>query len=140
MKIVALILGLAAAGAAVAGVVANAGSSPKTVKVTEKEFSIALSRTPSAGAVSFVVHNSGRYPHALSVAGPGVARRTPLIRPGASATLKVTLRTGRYSLWCPVPGHAAKGMKASFTVAGGTTGPAPGTSTGSGGGGGPAWG
>jgi len=43
-----------------------------------------------------------------------------MIKPGKSAALVVDLRSGRYALWCPVPGHAAQGMKATLTVGGAT--------------------
>jgi Sulfocyanin (SoxE) domain len=118
-------------GAATAGVVARAGT-PKTIKVTEKEFRITLSsHEATAGRVRFVVRNTGKYPHALAISGAGVkVTKTPLIKPGKSAVLVVTLRSGRYSLWCPIPGHAAKGMKTALTLPGRTTGPpTPATST-----------
>jgi hypothetical protein len=34
--------------------------------------------------------------------------------------LLVTLKRGAYSLWCPIPGHAARGMKARLTTPGAT--------------------
>jgi uncharacterized cupredoxin-like copper-binding protein len=44
-------------------------------------------------------------------------KKTPLIRPEATARLTVTFRTkGRYPYVCTVPGHAAAGMKGVFTV------------------------
>ena len=139
MKIILLAV-VAVAGAASAGVVAHASASKTTIRVTEREFKIGLSaKSVPAGAVRFQITNTGRYPHALEVAGPGVTKRTPLIKPGASAVLAATLRAGSYSLWCPVPGHAAQGMKAALKVTGTSTaggsstgGTTTGTSTGSG--------
>lgn len=123
-------LALALAGAAVAGVVAHASADAKTIKVTEKEFKITVTGKPAKGADKFMIKNTGTYPHALAIAGPGIkSKRTPLIQPGKSAVLNVTLKSGSYTLWCPVPGHAAKGMKTAFKIAGATT-------TGGGGGGG----
>jgi hypothetical protein len=43
--------------------------------------------------------------------------------------LIVTLKKGAYSLWCPVPGHAAQGMKATLTAPGGAAGGGTGTTT-----------
>ena len=92
-----------------------------TITVTEREFKIALSsKTAKKGLVRLVVRNAGKYAHALSIKGAGVSKRTPLIKPGKSAVLLVTLRSGRYALWCPVPGHAAQGMKATLSLAGAT--------------------
>ena len=146
--ILATAFAVAVLGAATAGVVAHAGARAKTITVTEKEFHITVSAKKVApGSVRFVVKNTGKLSHALEIAGPGVkGKRTPLIKPGRSATLAVTLRAGTYTLWCPVPGHAALGMKTSLTVGGSSSGggAAATTTTGStsttSGGGGEAWG
>jgi uncharacterized cupredoxin-like copper-binding protein len=113
--------------------------------VTEKEFKIGLSaKKVAAGPVQFVVRNTGRYPHALAISGPGVKqKKTPTIRPGKTARLRVTLAAGTYTLWCPIPGHAARGMKTKLAVTGKSAAPAPTTTaetTTSSGGGGEAWG
>src|SRR5205823_4987979 len=42
--------------------------------------------------------------------------KTKLIQPGGSATLMVTLKAGKYELYCTVPGHEAAGMKLNITV------------------------
>jgi len=143
----AIAFAVALLGAAAAGVVAHAGASVKTIKVTEKEYRITVSGKPAAGSTRFTVKNAGRLSHALEISGPGTkGKRTPLIKPGKSATLTVTLRAGTYTLWCPVPGHAALGMKTSLTVGGTSSGggAAATTTTGStsttSGGGGEAWG
>jgi plastocyanin len=116
--IVAAALAAALAGAALAGVVAHKSATVKTITVSEKEFHISLSaRKGVVGADKFVIKNTGTYPHALAISGPGLKlKKTPLIKPGKSATLSVTLKSGTYAIWCPVPGHAAKGMKTSITV------------------------
>jgi plastocyanin len=116
MKIL-LLAALALAGAAVAGVVAHASASKTTIRATEREFKIGLSTThAAAGPVHFEIKNTGKYAHALSISGAGVKTKTKLIQPGKAAVLLVTLRSGAYSIWCPVPGHAALGMKAKVTV------------------------
>jgi plastocyanin len=118
MKIL-LLAALALAGAAVAGVVAQAGASKTTIRVTEREFKIGLSASHApSGPVRFEIKNTGKYPHALAISGAGVQTKTKLIQPGKSAVLLVTLKQGAYSLRCPVPGHAARGMKATVTVPG----------------------
>jgi hypothetical protein len=133
MKIL-LLAALAVAGAAVAGVVAQASPSKTTIRVAEREFKIGLSTTHAlAGRVRFEIKNTGKYPHALAISGAGVKTRTKLIQPGQSAVLLVTLKHGAYSLWCPVPGHAAQGMKATVTTPGasgsGTTTTSPATTS-----------
>jgi uncharacterized cupredoxin-like copper-binding protein len=146
--LMATVLAVALLGAAAAGVVAHASGSSKTIAVTEKEFKITLSpKKATPGSVVFSVRNVGKYTHALAIAGPGVStKKTAMIKPGKTATLKVSLKAGTYTLWCPVPGHAAKGMKTTLIVAGAAGGPTPpvtttdtGSSGGGGGGGGDAW-
>ena len=143
MKIIAL-AALALLGAGIAGVLAHAGSSKaQTVDVTLKDYSIGFStRKLKAGTVHFVVKNKGPHTHGFDLSGPGVAKAKlkALLKPGKSATLTVTLKSGKYSAWCPVPGHVAKGMKATVTASGGSVAPpvstAPDTTTS----GGAAWG
>jgi uncharacterized cupredoxin-like copper-binding protein len=142
---VAAVLAVALLGAGVAGVVAHASARTTTITVTEKEFKIGLSaKKVAAGPAQFVVHDTGHYPHALAISGPGVkTKKTPTIRPGKTARLRVTLAAGTYTLWCPIPGHAARGMKTRLTVTGTGAGAAATTTAGtttSSGGGGEAWG
>lgn len=119
-----LAVSLALAGAAVAAVVAKRTGASTTIKVTEREYRISLS-SPSAkaGSVTFVIHNAGKLTHKLDVAGGGLAKTagTPAVAPGATRKLTVTLSGGKVSLWCPVPGHAALGMKTSLKITGTTT-------------------
>ena len=63
-----------------------------------------------AGPVTFHVTNGGTIPHGFEVEGRGVEKETPLIQPGRAATLTVTLRPGRYELYCPVGGDSHKNL------------------------------
>lgn len=124
---------LALAGAAVAAVAAGGSAATATIKVTEREYHIGLSApTAKAGSVTFVVHNAGKIVHKLDLAGGGLKAtvRVPSIAPGATRRVTVKLTGGKLSLWCPVPGHAALGMKTSLKVSGTAAG-SGGTSTGS---------
>ena len=67
------------------------------------------------GKVTLTVRNTGKIQHDLVVSGPGGAK-TPLIDPGKTAKLTVTLAAGSYTLYCSVPGHRAAGMVAKLTV------------------------
>lgn len=108
---------LALAGAAVAALHGHAGT---TVKVTEREYHITLSKASlAAGTVTFAIHNAGKLAHGLALAGAGLKTvKIAHIAPGATRTLTVKVAGGTLSLWCPVPGHAALGMKASLAVKG----------------------
>ena len=41
---------------------------------------------------------------------------TPKLKPGKTASLTVTLKKGKASYLCTIPGHAAAGMKGVITV------------------------
>jgi uncharacterized cupredoxin-like copper-binding protein len=84
------------------------------VQVTEIEFKITLATpTVHSGTVTFDVKNAGKIQHDLAVQG---GPRTPLISPGQSAKLTVTLKKGSYTLYCTVPGHRQAGMVTKLTV------------------------
>ena len=91
----------------------TAMAKPTTVTVVAKEFSFKLSRKSApSGVVVFKVTNKGPLKHDFKIAG----KKTPLIKPGKSATLKMTLKKHKYRYLCTVAGHAAAGMKGTFTV------------------------
>jgi len=121
---VAVAIALALAGAALAAVMSHSASAATTIKVTEREYRLTLSRKLAvAGTVTFTVHNAGHMKHALAVAGAGLSRVKKLapIAPGKTRTLTVTFsKGGTVQVWCPVPGHAALGMKTSFKLGSGT--------------------
>jgi hypothetical protein len=132
------VLAATLAGAGAAGVVARAQVKVPTVAVTLREYRITAAKKLKAGKVTLAVANRGKVPHALSIAGPGVRRKTAILAPGKTAKLTVTLKDGSYSLWCPVRNHAALGMKLTATIGaapatgGGTTGGTTGATGGDG--------
>jgi plastocyanin len=114
-----LIAALASGGATVAHATRAHGAST-AVGVGEREFRIYPYRTKvPPGTVRFNVTNLGEDVHNLQVRGPHGyrSRTTPDIRSRDGYTLVAHLRqAGRYTLICTKAGHAARGMKASFTV------------------------
>lgn len=127
--LLAAALAVAVLGAAVAGVVAHADSTATTIRVTAREYHLTLTpKKANAGAVTIIVTNKGKLSHQIEIAGTGVNKKTKMIRPGKSATLKVTLQGGKYTIWCAVPGHAQLGMKTTLT---GTAAAAAGSGSGS---------
>jgi len=86
------------------------------VPVSEVEFKITLASTNfKAGEITFEAKNDGKIPHDLAI--KGTSDKTKLIPPGGIAELKVTLKPGKYELYCTVPGHEAAGMRLNITVA-----------------------
>jgi uncharacterized cupredoxin-like copper-binding protein len=92
----------------------QATATAATVQVKGGEFFFRLSTKSAAkpGKVTFVFTNIGHVLHDFSIQG----KTTPLIGPGKTAKLVVTLKKGKYRFLCTVPGHAAAGMKGVFTV------------------------
>lgn len=88
------------------------------VAVTAVDFRFELpSKTLSAGEHTFELENKGKAAHNLYVKGPGVGNKgTKTIQPGEKADLTVTLKKGRYELYCAVPGHKQLGMDVEVTV------------------------
>lgn len=111
---VALLLAAVVAAALVVLPIATAKTSGAsvTVKATSSLKFVLSTKSAKAGLVTFKVTNTGAIPHDFKIAG----KKTPLIGGHKSATLKVTLKKGKYTYLCTVPGHAAAGMKGVFTV------------------------
>ena len=95
-------------------------SNPRSVSVRSKEWSFTLSQ-PSvlAGEVRIQFDNRpAEDPHELAVLGddPGELWRTGLQGPGEVSARAYALEPGSYTLFCPLPEHEARGMKAVLTV------------------------
>lgn len=125
---------LAVAGAAAAALLGRTAAASTTIKVTEREYHIALSTTtPAAGTIVFKIHNAGHIAHQFDVSGGGLKSiaRAGTIKAGATKSFTVKLAGGTVKVWCPLPGHAALGMKATLKVKGatGATTPTPSPTT-----------
>jgi len=124
--------GAAARPAAPAPAAAQA-TAARSIAVTLKEFTVAP--RPSlgrAGRVTFRVSNAGKIKHefvvlrttkaadALKTGGrageAGNVGEIGDLQPGASKSLKLTLKPGHYALICNLPGHYLAGQHADFTV------------------------
>lgn len=102
---------------------APASGGPAHVQVTAEDteaFRFVLSR-PSvpAGKVIIEFVNHGQDEHnlnALEAAEGQDAGSIPNTAPGAHPTLTLQMKAGVYTLFCSLPGHEAKGMKATLHV------------------------
>lgn len=99
---------------------AVAAAAAQSVGIGEREFSIAVYRPKvRRGKVKLNVRNLGEDVHDLVVrrAGKRVGGLATIVKPGATATLRLTLRTtGTYRLICTVADHEARGMRATLRV------------------------
>ena len=69
-----------------------------------------------AGVIEFFVQNGGTVTHALAVETPHGTVRSDNVAAAATARLKVDLPPGRYTWYCPIDGHKAKGMSGTIRV------------------------
>ena len=90
--------------------------------------------TAKSGAVTIAMENpktTGKQ-HGIAVEGNGVDKDGPIVAPGKTATLRVSLKPGTYAFYCPFDGHEKAGMKGTLTVSGGSGGSASSSSSGGG--------
>ena len=116
VRIVTAVLVLAGLGVGAALVMPAFGAASKTVtvRVTASDFKFVLSKkSVPVGTVVFKVTNKGKIGHNFKIAG----KKTPLLGPGKSATLKVVFKKkGKFGYLCTVPGHAKLGMQGKLGV------------------------
>jgi hypothetical protein len=104
------LLACGTASAASSGVRSESASaeaaSPARLMVSASEWSLLLSRVSiKPGSARIQLYNAGEDAHDLRV------------RPvGKLTELRLKLRPGRYRLWCSLPEHAQRGMRATLTV------------------------
>jgi uncharacterized cupredoxin-like copper-binding protein len=109
----ALLIGLAACVIAVVPALGSrAATTTVTVRASEFKFVLSKRHAPK-GTVFFKVTNKGTIAHDFKING----KKTRLLPRGKSTTLKVIFsKAGKFRYLCTVPGHAAAGMKGTFTV------------------------
>jgi plastocyanin len=68
-----------------------------------------------AGKVTFNMKNTSPIGHNIALQGVGGAAGK-VVPQGQTSTFTVTLKPGKYTFYCQVPGHEAAGMKGTLTV------------------------
>ena len=76
------------------------------------------SLTAKAGKVTLQMSNpsSSGIQHGIAVEGNGVDQDGPIVQPGATSTLSVNLKPGKYDFYCPFDSHKQDGMTGTLTV------------------------
>lgn len=109
-----VVAGLAVSVAVGAGL---AGTTPKVVKITAKEFAFEPKevKVKAGQPVKLVLENKGVIEHDIVLDKLGV--KTSVIQPGKAAELTFTPKAkGRYPILCSVPGHKEAGMTGTLVV------------------------
>jgi hypothetical protein len=104
---------------ALLGAVPGEARAPGRLMVLADEHSLILSRQSIVrGPAVIQLMNRGEDPHDVKLRRIGGSRvaSLPETRSGALSEAEVHLRTGRYRLWCSLPGHRALGMRAHLRV------------------------
>jgi len=88
------------------------------VSVTEREYSLDPARVhlPRSGLIDLRVRNAGKRPHGLVLQTSVGKLQTGLIRPGATAEIRVRLRLGLYRWYSPIDSDRRRGMTGELVV------------------------
>ena len=54
--------------------------------------------------------------HGIALSGNGVNKTGKVVNPGKTTKVTATLKVGKYTYFCPVPGHKQAGMRGTLTV------------------------
>jgi uncharacterized cupredoxin-like copper-binding protein len=107
------IVALAVVPLAAAASAQRTATATVSVKAGEMYFKLSTKTLAKRAKVTFVVTNAGHLVHDFKIGG----KTTPLLQPGKTVRLVVTFtKKGSFPYECTVPGHAAAGMKGTFTV------------------------
>lgn len=69
-----------------------------------------------AGKVTIVMTNPVSLPHDVAIEGRGVDKKGPVVQKGGTSRVTATLKAGKYTFYCSVPGHREGGMVGTLTV------------------------
>jgi len=92
---------------------------PARVQVVAQEFSFSLSRHKvKAGKVIVELVNRGQDTHDLDIERVGSTHivHFPKVDPGHHVDKELTLKPGKYVLWCPIADHKQRGMQTTLRV------------------------
>jgi uncharacterized cupredoxin-like copper-binding protein len=125
----ALMMALGALAASVSGGGGTAAASTATAAAAR---TLKLTAVESGGSLRFSAHRlkarhgtvtitmtnprGDSFEHGIAIEGKGVRKRGRTVQPGGTSTVRATLKPGRYTFYCPVPGHRAAGMRGTLTV------------------------
>ena len=74
------------------------------------------SLSAKSGNVTITMDNPSSVPHGVAVEGNGVDKTGSVVNKGGTSTVTASLKPGKYTFYCPVPGHRQAGMEGTLTV------------------------
>ena len=72
--------------------------------------------TASAGKLTIVSINKASIPHNIALQGSGVNAIGAIVQGGGKSQISVTVKAGKYTFYCSVPGHRQAGMQGTLLV------------------------
>jgi uncharacterized cupredoxin-like copper-binding protein len=96
---------------------ASGGSTVRLAAVPGKLAFDTTSLKAKSGTVTMSMSNPSSFPHGIAIEGNGVDKAGKVVQKGGTSTLTVKLKPGKYTYYCPVPGHRQAGMQGTLTVA-----------------------
>jgi plastocyanin len=72
--------------------------------------------TAKPGPVTIKSLNKASIDHDISLEGNGVDEHGKVVKDGGTSEIKLTLKAGKYTFYCSVPGHRQGGMEGTLTV------------------------
>jgi uncharacterized cupredoxin-like copper-binding protein len=109
-------------GAAVAAATQGAHAAASTVKLKADASGMLkfnkskLSAKAGKVTIKMMDPSSSHTAHGIAISGNGVSKTGKIVNPGKTTTVTATLKAGKYTYYCPVPGHRQLGMKGTLTV------------------------
>lgn len=111
------LLALTVAGALAIGGTALAGTTTLHLSASKTDFKFnTRTLTARAGTVTLAMFNPAGTQHGIAVQGEGIDKDGKIVGKGKTSVVTVKLKPGRYTFYCPVPGHRAFGMKGTLLV------------------------
>lgn len=97
----------------------TSSSGGKTLKIaadkTQLKFNTS-SLSAKAGTVTITMSNPSQIPHGVAITGNGVNKIGSTVGNGGTSTVSIKLKPGKYTFYCPVPGHRQAGMQGTLVV------------------------
>jgi plastocyanin len=105
-----------AAGGLAASQMASARPNAGTLRISADKSKLKFNKSSlktSHGKITIRMANPSSLPHSIAIKGKGKGK---VVRKGGTSTVTATLKKGKYTFYCTVPGHEAAGMKGTLTV------------------------